>query len=111
LKTQLQEEGIKPGSDLKELMDEAGIGPVGGTSETEGVQGIGGMMQGAPPPPPPPPPDDETSSSETEYPEELTDFLEKLNSGEATDEDVTTLIEWLESEGFTLTGNLINEDA
>ncbi len=92
---EIKSAGIKPGEDLKSLMETSGLEV---TKNSEGMKGgaKAGGNQGPPPPP-------------KEMPEELTSFIEKYQNDDATEEDITNLIEWLESKGIGLSGNIVNE--
>lgn len=95
LRQELSAEGIKPGEDLKGLMETAGVK---GTPPPPPPGGMGGGMSAM-----------QSVSEEEELPETLSDFIEKFKSGEVTEEDLNTLVECLQSENLAASGNIVNE--
>ncbi len=80
--------GVKPGDDLKNIMESAGFEP---PKPPEG-----GM---------PPQSSDSTSSTE-ELPSFLSDFISKYQSGEVSEDDMNTLFAQLKSNNMGAKGNI-----
>jgi hypothetical protein len=89
LMDKIKDMGIKPGDDLKNIMDSAGFEP---PKPPEG-----GMK-------------DANSSSSTdstkELPSFLTDFISKYQSGQVSDDDMSTLFSQLKANNLGSVGNL-----
>lgn len=83
--------GVKPGEDLKEILDSVGINPPKGQK------------------PPPPPPKQEDTSITNDLPSFLTDFINKFKSGSLTEEDTTNLIQQLKENDMSSTGNIYDK--
>jgi hypothetical protein len=87
LRSELETAGIKPGDDLKELMEGAGFKPP--------QKPQGGM----------PPREAGTNSGIPDY---MQDFAEKFKSGTATEDDLNNLMSLIESQNLSYSGNLVN---
>lgn len=89
LMEEIKSMGVKPGDDLKNIMDEAGFTP---PKPPEG-----GMppMNGA-----------SDSESTEQLPAFLSDFINKYQSGQVSDDDMNTLFSQLKSNGMGTVGNL-----
>ncbi len=94
LRSELKDAGIKPGEDLKNMMQEAGFdmpGPPPGKGTPP--QGAGMMAQ----------------NSETS--ETLNNFIEKFKSGTADEEDLDSLLSWINQNNLSYNGNIIDENS
>jgi hypothetical protein len=96
---EIKEAGIGPSKEFGEIMNAAGFKP---PEKPEG----------------PPPTDDTTSStssssttSTTEVPEYLASFLEKQESGTATEDDILTLVQNLLNSNKSTTGSIVDTKA
>ncbi len=87
LRSELESAGIKPGDDLKGLMDEAGFKPPE-------------KPQGNRPP--------QGANSGSALPDYMQDFANKFKSGTATDEDLETLMSFVQSQNMSYSGNIVN---
>lgn len=103
MRNELTEAGIKPGEDLKGILESAGF-------EVQGPEGAkqGGKAQGGGKPPPPPPSESAESSETSSL---IQSFLEKYDAGEATEDDVADLIELLRQNGLSTKGVVLDEEA
>lgn len=95
LMEELKKSGIKPSKDSKDIMDAAGFKPPekskGGTQSDESTSST-----------------DSTSSTCT-LPQYMLDFITKEESGNVTKDDITTLIQNLQSAGKTSSGTLVDQ--
>ena len=86
--------GIRPGEDLKNSLESAGFElprpPAGG--------------------PPPMPPGD-ASGVQSQQPQFLLDFIEKLKEGNVTESDIQTFLETLKNQGEELKGFFVNQNS
>ncbi len=87
LRSELEAAGIKPGEDLKNLMDEAGFKP------PEKPQG------GRPP---------KEAGGNSTLPDYMQEFATKFKSGTATEDDLNNLINLVQSQNLSYSGNLID---
>lgn len=85
---EIKSTGITPGKEFREIMDAAGFKP---PAKPEG-----------------PPPVENTEMKE-KVPDFLKEFLEKIESGKITDDDVSTLIQDLKNSGQDIQGLFVNQ--
>ncbi len=84
--------GIKPGDDMKNIMESAGFKrpepPQGGMPPRKGEKPEGGM----------------------EMPEFMSDFIQKYQSGSVSEDDYNSFLNELKSNGYGYNGNFIDEE-
>lgn len=83
--------GVKPGEDLKNIMDSAGFKPPQAPKE-----GMGRPQK--------------SRSGLNELPDFLKDFIQKSREGSVTDDDVNTLVAELQNNGYGTSGSIIDEE-
>lgn len=94
LNEELKKAGIRPNAELKKAIEAHGINVE--PFLKAGNAAVNGPKGALPPPPPPPPPPAKASSSDAEDTvaallKAIADFLEKLQSGTATEDDTQQL--------------------
>ncbi len=115
LSADLNEAGIRPSAEVKKTIEAAGIDVSPYVKQLGNGQPSGSKGALPPPPPPPPPPKSSDSSDSSTIEELLTaiaDFLEKLQSGSATEADTEELAALAQQAGAKgETGLIINQVA
>ena len=93
MRQELKDAGIRPSRELRQTLSAEGFTPSSGQRPTspEGVEGR---------------PNRGSRPEEAEF---LADYLEKLTSGEATEEDEQTLLESVQSQGTIQQGLVVDE--
>ena len=94
---EIQAPGVKPGDDLMGILEESGV-------EMPEPPQKGSM---------PPTPEDESKEITTneDMPSYLNEFISKAQSGEISDEEVSTIINTLQQNGYTANGNIFDNIA
>lgn len=94
---QIKSLGVKPGDDLKTLMEDAGVKP---PKPPEG----GGR-------PPKGESSTETVSTKSNMPSYLSEFVSQAQSGSITDDDLNTILSTLQQNGYGTSGNIFDDNA
>ncbi len=94
---QIKSLGVKPGDDLKSLMEDAGIKP------QKPPQGGGKPPQGGG--------ESEQVSTKENMPSYLTEFVSKAQSGSISDDEFKTILSTLQQNGYGTSGNIFDENA
>lgn len=94
---EIQATGVKPGDDLMGILEESGV-------EMPEPPQKGSM---------PPPQEDESKEITTneDMPSYLNEFISKAQSGEISDDEVNTIINTLQQNGYTTNGNIFDNIA
>lgn len=94
---QIKSLGIKPGDDLKTLMEDAGVKPPK-PPEGGGKPPKGGSST-------------ETVSTKSNMPSYLSEFVSQAQSGSITDDDLNTILSTLQQNGYGTSGNIFDDNA
>lgn len=88
--------GVKPGEDLKTMMEDAGVKP------PKPPQGGGKPPQGG---------ISKEVSTRDNMPSYLSEFVSKAQSGDISDEDLNTILNTLQQNGYGTNGNIFDDNA
>ena len=88
---EIQEAGIRPGEDMKSILEEAGfeLQPPQGGAPPKGMGGPGG---------PPPMGMGGSMGEDSEISDAVQDFVEKAMAGEVTEDDIASFLETIQSQ-------------
>lgn len=88
--------GVKPGEDLKTMMEDAGVKP------PKPPQGGGKPTQGG---------SSKEVSTKDNMPSYLSEFVSKAQSGDISDDDLNTILNTLQQNGYGTNGNIFDDNA
>lgn len=88
--------GVKPGEDLKTMMEDAGVKP------PKPPQGGGKPPQGG---------SSKEVSTKDNMPSYLSEFVSKAQSGDISDDDLNTILNTLQQNGYGTNGNIFDDNA
>lgn len=88
--------GVKPGEDLKTMMDEAGVKP------PKPPHGGGKPPKGG---------EAKEVSTKDNMPSYLSEFISKAQSGDISDDELNTILSTLQQNGYGASGNIFDDNA